>query len=164
MPKHTMTAEEARQLFSYNPETGDLIWRVPRRGIRQDRLAGSIKQHGYLVVFVNGKYYLAHRIAWAVMTGCWPERCIDHKNGVRFDNRWENLRHATTSQNGMNRGTPANNTSGFKGVSRHKKRWAASIHLAGKKQHIGTFDTPEEAHAAYCMAAAEHYGDFANFG
>lgn len=164
MPKHTMTAEEARQFFSYNPETGDLHWRISRSGVRKDRPAGHTRHDGYAVVSVSGKTYLAHRVVWAVATGHWPDAHIDHVNGMRNDNRWANLRLATKAENGMNRGAPLNNTSGFKGVSRNKKRWSASIHLGGHKQHLGTYDTPEEAHAAYCKAAKELHGEFANFG
>jgi hypothetical protein len=164
MPKELITAEEARQLFSYNPETGDLAWRVSRSGVRRDRAAGYIRHDGYAIVFVSGRVYLAHRLIWAVVTGSWPNTGIDHINGSRNDNRWANLRLASKAENGRNRGAPSNNTSGFKGVSRNKKRWSASIHLDGRKQHLGTYDTPEQAHAAYCEAASEHYGEFANFG
>lgn len=164
MPKHSISAEEARQLLDYDPETGYLMWRVPRRGVRPDRLAGCPRRNGYAFVFVDGKFYLAHRVAWAVHTGSWPSANIDHVNGVKSDNRWVNLRLATTVENGRNRGAPSNNTSGFKGVSRNKKRWASSIYISRRKVHLGTFDTPEEAHAAYCKAASEHHREFANFG
>lgn len=164
MPKHTMTAEEARQLFSYNPETGDLTWRVSRSGVRPDRLTGRTRRNGYAFVFVSGKFYLAHRVAWAVHTGSWPTTNVDHINGIKCDNRWCNLRLATKSQNGMNRGVQSNNTSGFKGVSRNRNRWSASIHIAGRKRHLGTYDTPEEAYAVYCKTASELHGEFANFG
>lgn len=164
MHKDLITAEEARQLFSYNPDTGDLRWRTSRSGVRNNGVAGYTRRDGYRVVFVNGKLYLAHRVAWAVVNGAWPEIGIDHINGDKTDNRWGNLRLATKSQNGMNRPAQSNNTSGYKGVSRNRKRWAASIHEDGLKRHLGTFDTPKEAHAAYCRAAVKLHGDFVNTG
>lgn len=164
MHKDLITAEEARQLFFYNPDTGDITWRVSRSGVRNNNVAGYARREGYRVVFVNGKLYLAHRVAWAIVNGAWPETGIDHINGNKTDNRWDNLRLATKSQNGMNRPAPSNNTSGYKGVSRNKKRWAASIHENGLKRHLGTFDTPKEAHAAYCCAALKLHGEFVNTG
>lgn len=161
MHKDLITAEEARQLFSYNPDTGDITWRVARSGVRNNGVAGYAQRDGYRVVFVNGKLYLAHRVAWAIVNGAWPETGIDHINGNKTDNRWDNLRLATKSQNGMNRPAQSNNTSGYKGVSRNRKRWAASIQEDGLKRHLGTFDTPKEAHAAYCRAALKLYGEFA---
>ena len=164
MHKDLITAEEARQLFFYNPDTGDITWRVSRSGVRNNNVAGYARREGYRVVFVNGKLYLAHRVAWAIVNGAWPETGIDHINGNKTDNRWVNLRLATKSQNGMNRPAPSNNTSGYKGVSRNKKRWAASIHENGLKRHLGTFDTPKEAHAAYCRVALKLHGNFVNTG
>lgn len=95
----------------------------------------------------------------------------DHTNGNRADNRRENLRYCTRAQNRANSKTNANNISGFKGVSfrpkKYGKQFAAGIvtEKNGKKarKHLGCFHTPEEAHAAYCKAASERYGEFARF-
>ena len=59
--------------------------------------------HGYTVIRFRGKLYLAHRLAWFYMTGEWPREQIDHKDGVRLNNKWDNLREATPGQNNMNR-------------------------------------------------------------
>ncbi|MBN3757254.1 Fis family transcriptional regulator [Paraburkholderia sp. Tr-20389] len=90
----------------------------------------------------------------------------DHKNGYRTDNRRENIRIATAGQNRSNSRLAANNTSGFKGVSWSKadKCWYAQIRIGGKRKYLGGFKAPEEAHAAYCKAAQELNGEFANFG
>lgn len=90
---------------------------------------------------------MAHRLAWLYMTGEWPRQEIDHIDGDRANNKWLNLRdvdHATNMQN--RRVAQSNNVGGFLGVSRR----AESIHIAyvGTK-YIGSFRTPEEAHAAY---------------
>lgn len=91
---------------------------------------------------------------------------VDHINGDKLDNRRENLRLATMSQNGMNRGKPKTNSSGYKGVYRHKQneRWVANIQVNGNTIYIGSFDTPEDAHAAYCAAADLYHKEFKNYG
>jgi hypothetical protein len=100
-----------------------------------------------------------------MVTGEWPTGLIDHQNGDGTDNRWANLRLATSSLNAANSRRRSDNTSGFKGVSRCRgARWRASIQLNGKFKHLGHFDTPEEAHAVYCAAAANYFGEFAHHG
>lgn len=108
----------------------------------------------------------AHRLAWFFMTGEWPILDIDHINGDRSDNRWSNLRLANDSQNGANKRRYKNNKSGFKGViwdARHK-RFKAQLKKDGKVLNLGRYHTAEEAHEAYCKAAATLHGDFANSG
>lgn len=92
------------------------------------------------------------------------KRFVDHVNGNRTDNRRCNLRVCTRSQNGYNQGLPKHNTSGFKGVCLRNGRWIAGIKSNGKKKHLGSFETPEAAYAAYCSAARELHGEFANLG
>ncbi len=89
------------------------------------------------------------------------EKC-DHKNGNTLDNRRSNLRLATHSQNQHNKGLQSNNTSGYKGVtfSKTHKKWRANIQIDNKKKFLGLFDTPEQAHKAYCKAAKELHGEF----
>ena len=92
-----------------------------------------------------------------------PDGFVDHKGTDRLNNRRENFRIATKSQNGFNRGKNRNNTSGFKGVSwkRHLGKWVAQIHIGGKNHYLGLFERPEDAAAAYADAAREHHGEFA---
>ena len=87
---------------------------------------------------------------------------VDHINHNTIDNRKENLRLCTNSQNQHNQGKRVNNTSGCKGITWHKrdKRWQAQIKLNGKNIHLGLFLTPEEAYEAYCKAALERHGEF----
>jgi hypothetical protein len=91
---------------------------------------------------------------------------VDHRDGDGLNNRRKNLRPATKAQNGQNRPQNKNNTSGFKGVSWHAQRgrWRAQIMVAGRKKSLGLFDTPEDAHVAYCRASAKFHGAFSNFG
>lgn len=88
---------------------------------------------------------------------------VDHKNGNTLDNRKENLRICTKSENMRNRGKQKNNTSGFKGVSFHKtrKKWRATLMIFRKNVYSGLFHTKEEAHLAYCEAAKKYHGEFA---
>jgi hypothetical protein len=91
---------------------------------------------------------------------------VDHINGIRTDNRRANLRICTQAQNQRNRGAQRNNSTGYKGVSfiSRENRYHAAIKVNGKTKALGNFGTAEEAHAAYCAAALELHGEFANFG
>ena len=157
-----MTIDRARELFSYEPETGNIIRKVSRsaNALKGD-VAGTPDLHGYIQIQVDGKIYKAHRIAFLLMTGDWPKFAIDHANGNRSDNRWENIRECTQSENSRNSKLRSDNTSGYKGVCFYKNRWLAQIQIHGKCRHIGLYDTPKEAHEAYMKAAIAAQPDFA---
>lgn len=89
---------------------------------------------------------------------------VDHINGDTLDNRRCNIRVCTPAENMRNRPIQSNSTSGYKGVSWHKHRskWRAQIKINGRKKHLGYFDNPKDAYMAYCLAAAELHGRFAN--
>lgn len=168
-------ANLARALFDYDPETGIVRWKVDRfageyRG-RQVARAGDVAGckcpvHGYWKLSFKGRSRPAHKVIWLIVTGRWPAAEIDHINCDRADNRWANLRAATRAQNGQNRGANKRNTTGFKGVTYWpaRKKYMAQIMANGVQKTLGYFDTPNEAHAAYCAAAAKLHGQFANFG
>jgi hypothetical protein len=161
-----LTAERLRELLDYDQETGRLTNKVSRgASAPAGQLAGSKFRYpdGYPRVTINGKMYLAHRLAWLYVTGVWPVAQIDHINGVSDDNRFANLREASASENSRNSKLPTSNTSGFKGVCRHRKGWQATIRIDGRTVYLGMFKTPEAAHAAYCAAAREHHGEFARY-
>lgn len=162
-----------RSILMYNGENGTLWWKV--RGDVPDRvntrLAGkmaftSVNDKGYLHGGIHGKSFAAHRVCWAIHYGIWPSNHIDHINGIRNDNRIINLRDATNSQNLMNRGKQVNNKSGYKGVYFRKDRnkWQANIHINGRCMYLGRFDTADKAHDAYCKAANNIHGEFAQTG
>ncbi|AJY13486.1 HNH endonuclease [Burkholderia dolosa] len=149
-----LAAQRLRELLNYDPETGVLTWRVGRQGnAGAGSVAGDVNARGYRRVSVDRRRVMAHVLIWVIVTGEWPDRDIDHVNGVRSDNRWSNLRLATRSENNQNqRNARRDNVAGLLGVSPNRDRWAASITVDGQKQHIGTYDTPELAHAAYLDA------------
>lgn len=163
MQDDKLSHSELRRLLDYNPDTGILTWRVrAARRIKVGDPAGSCAHRGYLKVKVKCGQYLAHRLAWFWVHGEWPSLDVDHIDGNTSNNRLSNLRLATKSQNLANRGAPSVNTSGFKGVAaRLGGGWRARIRVDGKNIELGTFYTPEEAHAAYIAAAVHHFGEFA---
>jgi hypothetical protein len=158
--------------FIYKPETGELIWRRrPREHFPHARTygrfntmyagksAGRVDMQGYRIVLLGRTPYKTHRIAWKLVTGAEPPASIDHINGNRLDNRWSNLRAATLLQQLGNQRLHRTNTSGYRGVSPHQGgKWVAII----ARRHLGLFDTPQDAAAAYNAAAREHFGDFFN--
>lgn len=138
--------------FFYDPKTGKL-WRE----------AGCLSGNGYRQVWFEGKQEMEHRVIWFLHYGEWPKLPIDHINGKRADNRIENMRLATPSQNGFNRRRPKNNTSGHKGVSWNSKRraWQATIRYEGTNKNLGYFATREKASSVYHEAALQYHGEFA---
>jgi hypothetical protein len=146
--------EELLTLLAYDPETGDFWWRVkPLKGrVQAGDIAGSEFKGGYWGVRIKQAKYPAHRLAWFYVHGRWPEHDIDHINGDRMDNRIANLRDVPRSVNLQNqRRAKAHNALGVLGVRKRGNRYAARIDNA----HLGYFDTPEEAHAAYVAAKRE---------
>jgi hypothetical protein len=160
-----LTAERLRELLSYDPETGVFRWRVTRGGTaRAGTVAGASRRDGYVLISIGNVRYLAHRLAWLWVTSTWPPDEVDHKNGDPSDNRLENLRPATRSQNNANVRAQKNNRAGLKGVcfdGRYRLPYEARIYTNGQKRVIGRYTTPEAANAAYAAAAQQHFGAFA---
>lgn len=126
----------------------------------------TLTDSGYRVGAIFYRYYLSHRVAWCIHHSEWPEEEIDHINGIRDDNRLCNLRPASANNNAHNKGIQKNNTSGYKGVTWHKRigEWQSSIRLNIKGIHLGYFNDAYEAHLAYQVAANSLYGEFKNYG
>ena len=148
-----LKAERLRELLNYDPETGVFTWRVSRRATaRPGSVAGTITPKGYRAIWI-GANYRAHRLAWLYVHGEWPSGEIDHIDGNRANNAIANLRDVSTSFNHENlRKARSDSRHGFLGVSPMGKRWKARITVRGKFQHLGIYDTPEEAHAVYLEA------------
>jgi hypothetical protein len=154
-----------RELLDYDPETGVFRWRCHRGGrARAGDIAGAVNSGGYRFIRIKGEgRYLAHRLAWFYVHGEWPVGMLDHANHDQLDNRLANLRPATMRENRGNSKVRSDNLTGLKGVSRQRgtSRLVARITKNGKQLYLGSFATAEEAHAAYCKAAEEIFGEFA---
>lgn len=150
--------ERLQAWLHYNADTGVFTWRVNRRGrAKAGTVAGCSSHHaGYILICFNGTSYQAHRLAWLYVFGRWPTALLDHRNGIRDDNRIANLRECTQLENQQNRAPQKQKRSGLPmGVSPFRGKYRAQISLSGKVRYLGTFDTRELAHAAYLAAKAK---------
>jgi len=145
------------ELFEY--QDGKLLWRVNRGRIRAGDEAGAVIPNGRLYVQVDGKKHLVHRVIWFLHHGSVPE-FLDHIDGNPKNNRIENLRPATKRQNAMNRRMRSDNSTGFKGIYPHNKKFAASICVERQNIYLGIFATKELAQLAYLSAAQQHFKEF----
>ena len=158
-----ITYQQARKLLTYNSKTGELRWRNPV-GHQTTGSVGTPDGKGYLQVHIRPRLYRVHRLIWLWKTGEWPAEQIDHKNGIRDDNRWCNLRLANQQQQNWNQKIYGRkNKTGIKGVFWHEecKGYAAVIHAKGQKLWLGAYPTPELAAVAYRQAAKKYFGEFA---
>ena len=160
--KH-LTYSRLRQAVVYDPETGEFFWNESRRGVARGKKVGTRRRRGDIQLHIDRHAHLAHRVAWLYMTQKWPQEQIDHKDCSPENNRWNNLRIANNSLNQANRHISDATKSGFKGVSwiKEKQRWRAEVKKDGRKIHLGYFDSPVDAHEAYCDAALKLFGEFA---
>lgn len=168
-----ITVQLLRECFDYDESTGSLVWRErPMHHFGDSRAcnswnyryaggeAGGFGSHGYKQCHLVGKIIKVHTICWALAHGEIPKHDIDHIDRNRANNALSNLRQCTRAENSRNRASK--NSLGLKGIRRSGLKFTAQICINYKKMHLGTFATPEEAHQAYCKAATELHGEFAN--
>lgn len=156
-----LTQTRLKHLLHYDPVTGLFTRRVRTSQMnRAGEVAGTRTGIGYVRVSVDGKLYLAQRLVWLYVHGNLPAGDIDHIDGDKQNNKLENLREVSRSVNMQNVASArVNNKSGLLGVCRHGPSFRAQIKLNGVRHTLGSFKTPEEAHAAYIAAkAAMHAG------
>jgi hypothetical protein len=166
--KIDLTVDFVRSILDYDPESGILTWKYRKdltpgwntRFVGTE--AGNINNLGYRQIAINRSRYQAHRLAWLIVTGEWPQHQIDHEDGNPSNNRFSNLREATDQENNQNRKTPSNNTSGVKGVywDKHAQKWRAWIVVDRKRIHLGLFDSFDEAVAVRQAAEIRYFGGF----
>jgi hypothetical protein len=148
-----LTAAQARWLFAYEPTTGQLTWRnPPHPRLRAGDEAGYSHKKGYRRVSVQGRSYLVHRIVWLYVYGQWPSATIDHINGLRADNRLQNLRDVLHATNCENLREARQGKELPLGVTPHHGKFQARIRVKGRLQNLGHFPTPEEAHEVFVAA------------
>lgn len=156
-----LTQEYLKTILVFNSVTGDFVRLESAGGAKAGDIAGC-RANGYVQIGVKSKLYLAHRLAFLYMTGEWPKADVDHINHIKDDNRWQNIRECTRSQNKANCGIPKTNTSGFKGVcwDDARNRWMVQIKFKGKKIYLGRYEDKCTAAMAYNTKATELFGEF----
>ena len=160
----TITVELLNELFEYS--FGNLYWKIKKgsRGLIGSQ-AGTKNANGYLVVTINNKKYLVHRLIYFIHNKSMP-KIIDHIDNNKTNNFIENLREATESQNRYNSLVGKRNVSGVKGVSWHNthKKWRANICVNRKQIQLGSFEKKEDAISAIKDARKIYHKEFANNG
>jgi hypothetical protein len=162
-----LTLERVKEALRYDPDMGTFTWledRPGKHGRIGERAGHLLVKTGYRTLMFERCKMAEHRLAFFYMTGEWPTIDVDHINRDRSDNRWDNLRLGTRSQNRANAASNRNNKCGLKGVHLARGVWKSQICVRGKVTNLGAFDCPAAAHFAYVLAAKEHFGEFARAG
>ena len=169
------SVSDLHRVLSYDPSTGLFKWKErgpedfeTQKGYRvflnrhSGRPAMNVNRAGYRCGRVFGVLLQSHRVAWAMHYGEWPDKDVDHINQVKSDNRIDNLRLATRSENLRNIPMFSTNTSGYKGVSMDKGtgKWMARVSTGTKYKSLGLFETKELAAVAYIEAAKHYHGEY----
>lgn len=161
----SLTCDHLRKILHYEPATGVFTHLIayPKSRVEVGSIAGHVEKSGYRRIKIARRHYPAHRLAWLYVYGEWPNGQVDHANRNPDDNRIENLRIATRSQNQGNSVKPRHGAGSSRGAhfNRFKGRWQATIRLNGKTKFLGYFASEELAHEAYMAAAKAKYGPFA---
>jgi hypothetical protein len=156
------------KVLRYDANTGLLYWTTYIYRIKKPGdLAGHQNASGYIEIRFDRKNYQGHRVAWYLHTGEDPGTLqVEHVDTNRSNNKIDNLRLASSAQNSWNKGKKTGTTSKYKGVAFYARygKWMSQIRANGKTTHLGYFTDELEAHRAYCLAAVEMHGEFANFG
>ena len=152
-----LTQKRLKQVLNYDSNTG-VFTRLEcfqRPDVVGKPTSCNTGDNGYTRIAVDGSRYTCHRLAWLYVTGTWPEHEIDHINGIRSDNRYKNLREATSLINKQNqRKARCDSSSGLLGVSwdAPRNKWVARIKVQKVYKYLGRFDSKEDAHSAYVSA------------
>lgn len=154
---------EIRRLLSYNPVSGLFRWNFTRSRTLAGTIAGTKKKGGWINISVNKKTHQAHRLAFVMMTGAFPAFEVDHKDCNPANNKWNNLRPATSAQNNWNSRIRKDNSTGVKGVSFIKRfnKYRATLKANGKLVFSRYCDTITEAASAVSKARSLHHGEYA---
>jgi hypothetical protein len=153
-----ITQELVKSLFDYDSNTGVFKRKVTvSNNAKAGQIINKTDFEGYLKVAINKKSFKVHRLIWIYLYGEFPKDTIDHINGIRHDNRIENLRECTAAENLQNKKFFKNNTTGYKGVVKKGNKFVAQIGFNGKCKHLGYFFKAEDAHKAYCEAGIKYH-------
>lgn len=148
-----ITQNRLRELAYYCQKTGQFTHLQSKGRKKAGMPAGSLRRDGYVYAMFDGHRAMAHQFAWLYVTGEWPTQEIDHMDGNKANNAFANLRQVSRRANTENKRTAKRtSTTGLLGVVRHRDKFVAKIVHAGKRTHLGVFETPEDAHEAYVQA------------
>jgi len=136
---------EFNEYLQYDPNTGIIIWIKQRKNIQVGNIAGYTRPEGYLQICLNGKRYYNHRLAWYLHYGVWPINDIDHINGIKNDNRINNLRDVTHTQNLLNQKKHREKTVKYYSYNKDSKLWVIKKRINNKQTYLGSFKTKELA-------------------
>jgi len=153
-----ITQEDLQKLLKYDSETGWFIWLISNSNrVQVGARAGFLHQaSGYRYITINGKKYLESRLAHFYMTGNWPKEEIDHKNRIKSENKWNNLREATRIQNLVNKSKTERKYDLPTGVYKSGNKFTVYQQINKKRYYLGTFNTPNEAHQKYISHLQQH--------
>ena len=157
-----ITQKLVKELFKY--KDGELYWMIDSAyNVKKGFIAGSLGKKGYKRTCIKAIHYLNHRLIFLYHNGYFPKK-VDHIDGNPLNNKIENLREVTVSQNGMNRKTNFNSFTKIKNVTKAGKKWRVAITKNNKYIHIGFFADLELAELVAIEARNKYHGEYANHG
>jgi hypothetical protein len=151
-----VTTEQARELLAYDPLTGTFCWKVSHPGYCAGRPAGYLAK-GYLRITIGGRGIRAHRLAWLIVHGKFPDGLLDHIDGNTLNNSIANLREVNARQSAQN---IKRQGYAYLRTRRHPNKYLSSIVVDGERKHLGYYATAEEARAAYRSATVKYFGEY----
>lgn len=157
-----ITQDRLKELLLYNKETGLFIWKSKRSNrVKKGSVAGSPETRGYIRIGIDGISYLAHRLAFLYVEGKIPVM-VDHINLDKSDNRWNNLRDCSPTENQRNLSVRGDSSTGVKGVTcEYGGKYRARIRVGGVRYNLGSYDSLDEATELVQLAREEAHGEFA---
>lgn len=163
MTKQLPTSSRLKEIMEYRD--GVLYWKPNRNGCIVTKPAGSKLPNGYISIKVDGVPYKAHRLVWAWHYNETP-KMLDHINGIKDDNRIENLRICNDSENARNKTKYKTNSTGYANVvwNKNNNNYNVQISVNKKRLHIGAFNDLELAALVAEEARSKYFGNFARKG
>lgn len=158
-----ITQDNLKEYFEY--KDGNLFWKKqPSPQIKVGDVVGTINKRGYVQVKFLCKRFYAHRLIYFMFNGYFPQE-VDHIDGNKTNNKIENLRAVTKSQNQHNARINVNNTSGVKGISWDKRcgKWKAQIAVNKKNYHLGRFDDFDLAKKTINQFREKYHQEYARY-